>query len=692
MRKPFLFSIKLVQTIAMCSNPQILFFILINTVKDKATVGGNYIFCFHRDQSGSFWCGNGGLNLFDHTENRFQPFHSALYKTDSLGIKYVGDIYEDDQGVFWLTSFDKGLIKFDRRNNSLKIYTMNDGLPSNTTWCTLEDERGNLWISTEKGVSKFNPETEKFENFDTDDGLQANQFSSGGHLKGESGRLYMSGLNGLNIFYPDSIKPNPHIPDIVITEFSIFNQSILPGNHPGLKESIVSAGTIQLSYRDYVFGFKFAALEYTIPQRNLYAYKMDGFESNWIYTDVHNRYATYTNLDPGEYVFRVKGSNNNGIWNEEGRSIRIVISPPWWKTKIAYGFYLGFIILVLFGLRHYDLRRQRLKHMLDLEHEHAEKLEEIDAMKSRFFANISHEFRTPITLILAPVTQMITGDFKGSVMEGYSVIRSNARKLLRLVNQLLALSKLESGQLKLQVSKADIVTFIDRIFNTFLSLAEHRDIDFRFNDELKSLKMYFDPEKIETILNNLLSNAFKHTPPGGRIIVTLTSPLLASPLGEDGNTVGIMISVTNTGPGIPIEEKERVFERFYQGRTAAAIDGAGIGLALVKDLTELHHGHVSLESIPDGETIFTVELPSNDEAYQNNEIIEATHDIGKTGEADSRAEDKNADDRIESGIHGADDNKPIVLLIEDNREMRRFIRQNLITEFDILEANSVIRF
>ena len=244
---------------------------------------------------------------------------------------------------------------------------------------------------------------------------------------------------------------------------------------------------------------------------------MEGFERDWNYADAKRRFATYTNLDPGEYIFKVKGSNNDGLWNEEGTSIKIIITPPWWRTSWAYSVYVFLFAFTLYALRRYDQNRQRLKHDLELEHVHAEKLEEVDRMKSRFFANISHEFRTPLTLIQGPAKQIIEGNFKTSLKEQGDMILRNSKRLLSLINQILDLSKLESGQMKLQAGRTEVITLLKGLVLSFSSLADRKKITLKFETVEKSLYGYIDRDKIEKIITNLLSNAFKFTPEGGEI-------------------------------------------------------------------------------------------------------------------------------------------------------------------------------
>jgi hypothetical protein len=494
---------------------------------DSNSISADVIYSILEDKFGFLWHGTigDGLLKLDQETYQFKQFiHNPddPYTISSDKVRSLHESIYDGKYVIWIGT-EGGLNRFDYETEKFTHYTHKDGLPSDEINGILDDKDSNLWLSTGHGISKFNPESNRVRNYDVHDGLQSNQFIVGSYLKSSKGEMFFGGMNGFNTFYPEKLLDNPIIPKIVFTDFQIFNksvsvaekingQSILPKHISMLKE-------IELSHDQSVFSFEFAALDFRSPVKNKYAYIMEGIDPDWVYTDASRRFATYTHLDHGEYIFRVKGSNNDGIWNEEGKSIKIIILPPWWKTNWAYISYFMLFIGLLIVLRRYDLKRQKLKQQLEMEHFEADKLREVDKLKSRFFANISHEFRTPLTLIKGPVKQVLSGEFTGNMKEQFRMILSNSDRLLSLINQLLDLSKLESGRMKLKVTETDLIPFLKGLVFSFSSLADRKNIALKFKAENDSFHGYIDRDKIEKIITNLLANAFKFTPEGGMIII-----------------------------------------------------------------------------------------------------------------------------------------------------------------------------
>jgi signal transduction histidine kinase/CheY-like chemotaxis protein len=506
----------------------------------------------------------------------------------------------------------------------------------------------------------------------------------------------------LRCFIPTASKTILNIPPVVITAFKRYNTDDAEGI--GIVEKGISAQkAITVSYKDNILSFEFAALSYRNTFKNKYAYKLEGYSDQWIQLGTERR-VSFTNLDPGEYTLRVKGSNNDGVWNEEGASLKITVTPPWWKTKWAYAFYVLLFVGLLYGWRRYDLHRIQLKNQLKLEQVEAEKMKELDHLKSRFFANISHEFRTPLTLILGPVEQMRRREFKGNVQEAYDMILRNGRRLLRLINQLLDLARLEAGRMSLQARPENIVSFLKGLTLSFASAAERKRIALRFAAQEESIIVYCDRDKLEKIVSNLLSNALKFTPEGGGVTVAVGrgSSSERQALSATSATANFVeISVTDTGPGIPDDQIDKIFDRFYQvdASQTRAHEGTGIGLALTKELVELQHGEIVVRSEGGRGATFVVRLPLGREHLKAEELVET----GSSEQLSVVSDQTSGKLQMASGMDSdfpsiqqsttpsiqepPSNDETIVLIVEDNRDVCAYIRQYLEPAFKIVEAH-----
>ena len=423
-------------------------------------LGDVSVFSIYKDKQEILWIGTrNGLYSYNSNNDTLIHHNFDVGKINSSGFLNTFSLYEDKSGILWIGSIEHGLIKLNKKSGQFRKYTMKDGLPSDYILGILEDDKKNLWLSTNFGLSKFNPSTESFRNYDVEDGLQSNEFEQfSSCCKSKTGELIFGGINGFNIFYPDSIKDNTHIPPVYLTDFYLFNKPVSVGyntlsNRTILGKSIIECEKIELNYDDKVFSLEFSALDFHSPGKNKYAYTMEGFDKGWTYTDANHRLVTYTNLDPGEYIFRVKGSNNDGVWNEKGASLKIIILPPWYRTTLAYLIYVLLIVSIIYFTWKVQLKRIRIKHEYEMSKFEAQKLHEVYEMKSRFFANISHEFRTPLTLILGPAKDILEKTKESETKQNVGMIRRNASRLLKLVNQLLDLSKLEAGMMKLETKE-----------------------------------------------------------------------------------------------------------------------------------------------------------------------------------------------------------------------------------------------
>lgn len=652
---------------------------------DPNGVKPDLVFSFYEDKSHTLWIGTygGGLMRYNRQTDDFSYVGNVPNNSNSLSSNIISSICESEKGILWIGTNGAGLNRFDIKSNQVQRYSEKDGLPNDIIWGILSDNLGDLWMSTGKGISKFNIKDETFTNYDRRDGLQDNEFNQWAYTKDSYGRLYFGGVKGFNQINPSQLTKNIYIPQIAIVDFQILHKPVPIGfdsllGRIVLEKSIEATEVIELTHSENIISFEMAALDFHQPDKNMYTYKLEGFDNHWIETDASHRQITYTNLDPGEYILIVKGSNNDGVWNETGVFLRINIHPPWWSTWWAYILY-GFIITFIFGgSTRFYLNREKLKTQLDLEHEHANKLEEVDKMKSNFYANISHEFRTPLMLILGPIEKLTSklADEESSKQAG--LIRGNAKRLLNLINQLLDLSRLEAKKLKLSASRGNIIRFVKRLTREFESIAEQRDILIKFLTDNDSIEAYFDREKMEKIITNVMSNAIKFTPKGGRITVKVSA--------TTNNDVEILIR--DSGIGIPKNELNKIFDRFYQvdGSQTREHEGTGIGLALTKEFIDLHRGQILVDSVEGHWTEVKIYFPIGREHLTDSEIVEPTDfELRKIEGVDGLGKDESEIDVIENENLV---DKTIVLIVEDNLDLREYIKDDLKEVYHVEEASN----
>jgi signal transduction histidine kinase/ligand-binding sensor domain-containing protein/DNA-binding response OmpR family regulator len=668
-----------------------------NNPDNITSISNNRISSILEDRAGNLWLGTrgGGLNKFDREKEQFTSFKHDSNDSTSISNDYVLSMYEDSVGTLWMGTMGGGLNRFDTENEIFNSYSTSEGLPSETVYGLLEDDRGNFWISTKNGLCKFSPASGVIRNYDASDGLSDDEFNHKAWCKTRSGELIFGGHNGINIFHPDSLKENSHIPPIVITDFHLFNEPVPVGFYEKserivLFHSITETSKLELTYEERIFSIEFAALDFHAPEKNKYAYIMEGFEENWNYTDASRRLVTYTNLDPGEYTFRVKASNNHGYWNEEGALLKIIILPPWWATTWAYIIYALLIIGTIYFVWRMQLRRIKIKHDYEMSKFEAEKMHEVDELKSRFFANISHEFRTPLTLIFGPARDIIEECDDNKAQQKAGIIKRNAGRLYSLVNQLLDISKLEAGKMKLEATEQNIIQLLKGYVLSFSSLAERKKIKLNFKTVEENLNVFVDKDKLEKIISNLLSNAFKFTPEGGEIMVSVESSSFPPLVKGELKGGFVEISVSDNGIGIAKERLDKIFDRFYQvdGSHTRESEGTGIGLALTKELVELHRGKIVVESEYGKGTTFKILLPLDKDHLKPEEIVEkeATEETKVTlEEIESIAEVEKK--KIKSDVDLLiDTEKPLLLIVEDNKDVREYIISHLEEEYRLLEA------
>jgi signal transduction histidine kinase len=520
---------------------------------------------------------------------------------------------------FWLGTQSGGLVNLNLKEKSITRFTIENGLPNNTINAILKEDNNILWLSTNHGISRFDIEAKLFASYSTEDGLPTNNFNMNSAYKDGNGTMYFGSQDGVVYFDPADIKVNPFQAVPVITGIQLFNKEVLVGDTINkqvvLDKPVPLLDQISLNHKNNILTFSFASMHYASPANNQYAYKLDNLEDDWNYVDAKRRTASYTSLPSGEYLFRLKATNSDGVWSDEA-SITIVVQPPWWNTN-----WFRLVILLVLVLLTYALFRLRIRNIkarnITLKNLVAEKtaglkeqnqkiqemadlIHEIDQSKLKFFINVSHEFRTPLTLILGPVANLLkSSGLSSSEKEDVRLIERNGYRLLRLTNQLLDSSELDRDTLRLQVAQSDIVDFVREIAHAFEFRADNMDIDYRFESNVKSAMGWFDGDKIEKILYNLISNALKFTNVRGRIRVNMVI-----------RNHQLQLEVIDSGIGIEQDKLDRIFDRFYQvEENDRRRMGTGIGLNLAKKLAEKHKGSLIATSKIGKGTKFVLTVP-----------------------------------------------------------------------------------
>ena len=617
--------------------------------------------CILEDRSGQLWAG-GAQGLFQYNSER-----NELEKVLDAP---VNSIFESHNGRFWLGT-NNGLWLYDRADGQVAIFTTQNGLASNAVFHIAEDSTGALWLGTGKKISKFQPASKHFTNFDAQDGLlnEFNDFwSEDAVAYSSNGDIFFGGAKRLTRILTQEIQRIKAPPQITLTKLQTSEDTIRL-----LYQSIQN---LEFSYDQNELVFEYVGLHYTNPAKNQYQYTLENFDKEWKFAGT-DRKARYTNIPPGHYTFRVKAVSSEGVWSKEDAHLNVLIHPPWWKTWQAYLFYILTICLALYAVYHYQKRRWELQASLQMEQAESQRLKELDEFKSRFYANITHEFRTPLTVIEGLAAQ-IKENPHWKTGEQTDLITRNSRKLLGLINQMLDLSKLEAGKIEPAYIQGDIIKYLSYLTESFHSMALSRQITLSFHSHIESLTMDYDPEKCRQVLSNLLSNALKFTPVYGKINVVAKEII-------NENRRRLEVSVRDTGSGIPKEKLPFIFDRFYQvdNSNVRKAEGSGLGLALTKELLSLMGGSIKVESPAPGRggkgSLFTFWLPIRKEApleafnpsLQADEV--AVLSLPLTKQPVKTVKTQNA---------------PLVLIVEDNSDVIYYLRKCLEENYQIQEATN----
>lgn len=647
----------------------------INTNPQKPMLNKAITTAMYEDRRGIVWIGTeqGFCKVTPKTDPAKAPEVTWYYNDpdnrNSLNYSHVSCFLEDPVApdkYLWICTKGGGLNRLDRSTGDFIHVTTRDGLPNDVVYGILTDGEGNIWGSTNKGIfCLLRGREEKgwtFRNFTRADGLQDDEFNTGAFAQLPDGRLAFGGVNGINIFDPREMLTPGFTPNLYITNILVNNQPTVPGDKSGvLKSTIEQTRSITLNHQQDILTLEFASLDFTQPSLNKYRYKLEGADEDWIESG-SRRSATYLHLPPGNYTFRVQGSNSQGIWSSRMAELQIRVLPAWWRSWWAYAIYAFVALLALIAYFRFSVNRARLRSQLQLEQHEARRAKELDTLKTQLYTNITHEFRTPLTVILGMAHQ-VAAKPEEHLKTGTDMIIRNGENLLRLVNELLDLSKLESGKMGLQQVQGDLILFLRYVVESFQSLADSQHKQLHFLSEIDSLPVTYDPEKLRQIMANLLSNALKFTPEKGNIYLSVARAITPGAPGREN----IIVKVKDTGIGIPEDQLPYIFDRFFQAsnRHSQTSGGTGIGLALARELARLMDGDISVKSPPTGAnrgTEFSVTLSLPAAAAESIPAPET--------EAGSLAAPANPVTKTEKlfGQNGNGD-RPLILLVEDNADV-----------------------
>lgn len=726
--------------------------------ENPGTLSANSIFDITMDKFGNMWAGSwlSGLNRIQQVDGQYQieRFNVALDSSDiGLTSEIISHVYADNIYPEVFVSTDNGLnhiyLDFEGKVSEIRHYMASEkdstSLRSNFVWPV---ERANdtvLWVGTiggglhrvilsdktskgyhtagldklsgmpfsdvesmlldgdesvwvaGNGLSKLNTTTMDFINYKVEDGLQGNSFKIGGAHKGSSGRFYFGGTQGITYFYPNEIVSDTTGTNVVLTNFSINNQDVTVGHRQNgyvpLSKSINQIEGLTLKHMDNNFTIAFSSLSFANPKGSKYRYMLEGFDKDWVEIDGEYPFATYANLDYKDYTFKLMSANNSGVWSKTVKSLPISIRPPWWGTVLAKCIYsLLFLTLLYFVFRWVALRKRYAISILEKQQE-----EEINRLRLQFFTNMSHEFRTPLTLIVNPLQELLKGNLgKRKRQRYYAHMLNNSKRMLRLINELMDFQKIETKAYALQMDENDIHSVIREVYDSFLEFSYSKSIQFRFLPKIKIPPFWFDRTVLEKILYNILGNAFKYTEKEGQIEIDLLDEFDLNTFQDKkhikiGNLKEgqdyIWIRISDTGRGISEHEIAYIFDRFFHkvkqdADVSTVTEGSGVGLSLVKSLIILHQGCIYVSSEVDVGTVFYVALP----------FVSGKPELGQTTRTEvllSTSSLSPVYDRPELGneiIHNY--GKPIVLVVEDNVELLHFIKENLEDEFEVLQAQN----
>jgi ligand-binding sensor domain-containing protein/signal transduction histidine kinase/DNA-binding response OmpR family regulator len=643
------------------------------------------------DRKGNLWLGtNQGLNCFNPETEEFEIFLHSKTDTNSIVNNRILSILEASDSKIWIGTEGGGISILNPSTGKFNSITSKDGLPDNVINAIIEDNSGLFWFSTNKGLVQYDQKLKRIKMYTISDGLQGNEFSQNAALKAQDGKLYFGGSNGFNAFFPGTLVSNTSNPRVLLTDLYISGKPVKAGaeNSP-LHTQLFLLKRLVLNYEQSNFELQFSALGTINEGKFKYSIFMKGVDKDWSeFRQI--RSVNYANLRPGLYTFMVKAVNSDGVFSLDPQILEIRVLPPWWKSWWAFVIYSFLILGALIMFMRLNTSRLKVQHQLLLERREKDQIEELNQMKLGFFTNISHEFKTPLTLILGHLDNL---KHAGSEKKAITLdnIEKNARRLLFLINQLLEFRKVESGLMKLKTSKGNIVMLLTGIKDSFDHLASKKNIRFEMHVRGSIPEIWFDAEKMEKILFNLLSNAFKYTDDGETITIEARVAEIKESKFRKITASFLEINIIDTGKGINPEEIDQIFDKFYQGNTSEGndpkIDSSGIGLAYTKRLVELHYGSIQASSNPGKGSVFSVKLPLGKDHLKESEIKEEVSYNLKMDYKDISETPENSTP-VDPGFNDAENEMPILLVIDDNIQICNVIEDKFKSYFRVITANS----
>lgn len=710
---------------------------------------GKKIMTIAEDKNGNVWFGsyNNGLFSYNPKKNSFKHHNSEIFlkhnlvnseirklivdhnnhlwlastteglfkidisDTDDIKIKSISNsmpqdlkkhnsfnnvlsLFQGSDKTIWIGTRGAGLCKYNDKTNSFQWYNKLNGLEEENINGIIESNNHNIWLAGNLGITKLDVNKNSFISYSKNDGLLSNDYNINSTFKDKKGVLYFGNFLGVDYFNPKNIVVNNRASNIYLTDFKIFNKSSIPNqNNSPLKKVISKTNHLILKSSQSVFTIEYSSINYTRPEKNQYAYYLEGYEDAWNYVG-NKRNATYTNLDAGDYIFKLKSANNDGVWNDTPLLLKISILPPLWKTPLAITLYILMFLFGLYLLNKITKARLKEKQLVEAERNNRLLEKELNEKKLQFFTNISHEFRTPLSLILSPLEDIIknhSSNLPDNLKNKHNTIHKNTHRLFRLINELIDFRRLDLNKVKIKVKPLNLVTFTKNIISHFREEASIKNIHLSLDTDIQEIEVWADESMLEKIIFNILSNAFKVTPDGGAITVDLSSrdDLVKLPLATKKEKIkGVEISISDTGPGLTKSQVDKIFNRFYKvdNLNNTYYGGTGIGLEVVQNFVTLHKGKIKVKSEPKQGTTFRVILPAKKKYFKKNEILQEetiqTLDDNKASLPIIKTAVEIKENTDNSSL------KHTLLIVEDNTELRNYLKNEFKSQYKILLAKN----